>query len=86
MEQGNDSSILAPVRKISAELTGDDALQADVLITSLQLSGSKLAKDKALVSLALKALSKAVEDCGRETGKRFPTEADVLDFIKGSQR
>lgn len=73
---------IAPTKRISAELIGDDALQTEILVTSLQLVGSKLAKDAVLVSLAIKALSKVVTDCSEQTGKRFPNEADVLAFLE----
>jgi hypothetical protein len=70
-----------PSKRISCDLIGDDALQADILVTSLQIAGSKMIKDSALVSLAVKALNKIVSDCSKETGKRFPNEADVLKFL-----
>jgi hypothetical protein len=74
-----------PSKRISCDLIGDDALQADILVTSLQIAGSKMIKDAALVSLAVRALSKVVSDCSEETGKRFPNEADVLDFLGREQ-
>lgn len=71
-----------PTKRISSELIGDDAVLASVLETSLQISGSKLTKDAILISLAIKALNKAVDDCRAKTGKKFPNSDDVKSFLE----
>ena len=71
-------------RRISAELVGDAAIEADMLETILRLADnqrSKLARDSALVNLAIQALGRAVEDCRRETNIKFPTPADLEQFL-----
>lgn len=71
-------------RRLSAELVGDDAIEADMLETILRLGEhhrSKLARDSALVSLAIRALGRAIEDCRREQGKKFPSTADLVQFL-----
>jgi hypothetical protein len=72
---------LLPSKRISAELMGDNAVMASVLETSLQITGSKFSKDAVMISLAIKALSKVVDDCSVGTGKRFPNVADVEEFL-----
>ncbi len=74
----------AITRRLSAEIVGDDAIEADMLETILRLGEphrSKLARDSALVSLAIRALGRALEDCRREQGKKFPSTADLDAFL-----
>jgi hypothetical protein len=68
-------------RRISVEIYGDSAISANVLETSLQISGSKYLKDNQLITLAILALSKVVKDCSEESGKRFPSQLDVLSYL-----
>jgi hypothetical protein len=78
-------NVKLPARRVSAELIGDDAVLANILETSLQISGSKMAKDARLISLALKALSKVSADCREISGKRFPNDVDVLAYLERAE-
>lgn len=73
-----------PFRRISAELRGDDAVEADMLETMLriqEMARTKVERDSMLVQLAIKALGRVVSDCRQATGKRFPAIQDVADFL-----
>jgi hypothetical protein len=71
-------------KKITAELHGDLAIQADLLETALQISKKtriKTKKDEMLVSAALLSLEYAIDQCRQATGKRFPNNEDLIEFL-----
>jgi hypothetical protein len=72
-------------RRISAELTGDSAVEADVLETALRIADvarTKGERDTALITLAMMALSREKARFTSETGKRYPSYQELLDHIK----
>lgn len=76
------SESVSPLRRISAELRGDDAVEADMLETMLriqEMGRTKVERDSMLVQLAIKCLGYVIEECRRETGKRFPSIQDVAE-------
>lgn len=71
-------------RRINAEFIGDAALEVDLLERALRIDDefkTKSARDNAIASIAVTALSAAVKDCSAKTGKRFPSYQDVLAFL-----
>lgn len=80
-----DNPSQEPLRRISAELRGDDAVEADMMETMLrihEIGRTKVERDSALVRLAMMALGRAVEDCRKATGKRFPSAQDIETFVR----
>lgn len=75
---------LQPRKRISVELNGDDVILADILTTSLrltELSKSKSERDEALLTLALKALNKAMSDYRAETGVKYPNHEQMKAYL-----
>ena len=71
-------------KKINVELHGDLAIQADLLETALQISKKtriKAKKDEMLLSVALLSLEYAIDQCRQATGKRFPNDEDLIEFL-----
>lgn len=67
-----------PVRRVSAEFTGDDAIDIEVIEVSLGLSRavrSKVDKDALLMKYAIAALNSALTRYKSESGEKYP-EAD----------
>jgi hypothetical protein len=82
LEDTNDKKIEKNISKrLSTELLGDYAVMANVLETVLQIHGTKSEKDNMLISLALKALNKSIDDCRVITGKMYPNHDDVINFL-----
>lgn len=75
---------LQPRKRLSVELNGDDVILADILTTSLrltELSKSKSERDEALLTLALKALNKAMSDYRAETGVKYPNHKQMKAYL-----
>lgn len=71
-------------RKVNAILTGDSAVDAELLIVKLGLSDSGKKKadvDAELVKLALEALNAVVEATRMEIGNKHPSIDDVRDTM-----
>lgn len=77
-------------RRISAEIHGDDAIRADVMLTSLRIGTSgqksmnKLERDSAFVRLALSALERVVDETRAATGHAYPSAEQVARFIENA--
>lgn len=69
------------VKRVSAELQGEQTVMFDTLCASLQLKGSKKEVEGRLIDLALNALELVVKECSVETGKKFPNEGDVREHL-----
>lgn len=83
-EDQAQGAIMEPARRISAELRGDDAVEADMLETMLriqEMGRTKVERDSMLVQLAIKSLGHVVSECRKNTGKRFPSIQDVEEFF-----
>jgi hypothetical protein len=75
------------IRRISAELTGDMAVEADLISTMLRLDEkgrSKVERDTLLVELGIQALNAAIERWRKETGRKFPDHEDVRRYLLGT--
>lgn len=71
-------------RRISAELIGDMAVEADLITTMLRLDEkgrSKVERDTLLVEMGVLALNRAIEAWRKETGKKFPSYEDMKLFL-----
>lgn len=71
-------------RRISAELTGDMAVEADLIGTMLRIDEkgrSKVERDTLLVELGVQALNATIERWRKETGRKFPAYDDILNYL-----
>ncbi|WP_018871390.1 hypothetical protein [Thioalkalivibrio sp. ALgr3] len=79
-------------RRISAELTGDDAVRAEVMATMLRIgsgpdkSMTKLERDTAFVQLAMSALERVIDETRVATGSGYPSASQVQDFLDRKAR
>lgn len=83
-DEQTQGALMEPARRISAELRGDDAVEADMLETMLRIQEmvrTKVERDSMLVQLAIMSLGRIVSDFRKKTGKRFPTAQDIEDFL-----
>lgn len=74
------------LRRIAAELRGDEAVAIDILEVSLRLgevARTRIEMDTMLLRLALKALDGVITQCCRETGSRYPSYKALLRYIEG---
>ena len=77
-------------RRISAEIRGDDAIRADVMLTSLRIgngsqkSMSKLERDSAFVRLSLAALERVIDETRAATGHAYPSADQVARFLESA--
>jgi hypothetical protein len=75
------------VRRISAELTGDMAVEADLISTMLRIDEkgrSKIERDTLLVELGIQSINAAIEQWRKETGRKFPDHEDMRRYLLGS--
>lgn len=75
---------MEPTRRISAELRGDNAVEADMLETILrihEIGRTKVERDSMLVQLAIMSLGRVVTEYRQKTGKRFPTAQDIEAYL-----
>lgn len=64
-----------PVRRVSAEYFGDDAVDLEIIEVTLglnRIARNKGDRDAKLMKVALSALRKAVEQYREESGERYP--------------
>jgi hypothetical protein len=74
------------LRRIAAELRGDEAVAIDILEVSLRLdevARTRIEMDTILVRLALKALDDVIAQCCHETGARYPSYKALLRYLEG---
>jgi hypothetical protein len=72
------------MKRINAEFRGDEAVEIDILEVMLRMgevARTRIECDTKLVRLALKALDRAVAECGGRTGQRYPTYAVLAKFL-----
>ncbi|MEY2335192.1 hypothetical protein [Acidithiobacillus ferrianus] len=73
-----------PIRRVSAEFSGDDAVDLEIIEVSLGLSRitrSKSERDTKLMQVALAALRKVIEQYRSESGERYPEFGDFAAWI-----
>jgi len=73
-----------PIRRVSAEFSGDDAVDLEIIEVSLGLSRatrSKSERDTKLMQVALAALGKVIEQYRSERGERYPEFGDFAAWI-----
>ena len=73
-----------PIRRVSAEFSGDDAVDLEIIEVSLGLSRitrSKSERDAKLMQVALAALGKVIEQYRLESGERYPEFGDFAVWI-----
>jgi len=74
------------LRRITAELRGDEAVAIDILEVSLRMgevARTRIETDTLLVRLALKALDNVIVQCCHETGARYPSYKALLRYLEG---
>ncbi len=74
------------LRRITAELRGDEAVTIDILEVSLRMgevARTRIEADTMLVRLALKALDSIIAECCHETGSRYPSYKTLLRYLEG---
>jgi len=70
-------------KRISTELTGDNAIRAEVLYLTTGLSEEiKKDADAIFFKIALLAVEKAADECRRITGNQFPTHANIIEYLE----
>ena len=73
-----------PIRRVSAEFSGDEAVDLEIIEVSLGLSRvtrSKSERDTKLMQIALAALRKAVEQYRLESGERYPEFSEFAAWL-----
>ncbi len=73
-----------PIRRVSAEFSGDEAVDLEIIEVSLGLSRitrSKSERDTKLMQVALAALRKVIEQYRSEIGERYPEFGDFAAWI-----
>ena len=73
-----------PVRRVSAEFIGDEAVDLEIIEVSLGLSRvtrSKSERDTKLMQVALAALGKVIEQYRLESGERYPEFGDFAAWL-----
>ena len=69
-------------KRISAELSGDSAIRAEVIYTTTRLSEEpKKEADRMFCELSMYSLEKVIELCKNETGVQYPSHAQLLAFL-----
>lgn len=74
------------LRRIAAEVRGDEAVAIDILEVSLRMgevARTRIEADTMLVRLALKALDRVIVQCCHETGSRYPSYKALLRHLDG---
>jgi hypothetical protein len=74
------------LRRITAELRGDEAVAIDILEVSLRMgevARTRIETDTLLVRLSLKALDNVIVQCCHETGARYPSYKALLRYLEG---
>ena len=73
-----------PIRRVSAEFSGDEAVDLEIIEVSLGLSRitrSKSERDTKLMQVALAALGKVVEQYRLKSGERYPEFGDFAAWL-----
>lgn len=73
------------LRRMAAELRGDEAVAIDILEVSLRMgevARTRIETDTMLVRLALKALDNVIAQCCLETGARYPSYKALLRYLE----
>ena len=69
-------------KRISAELTDDDAIKLDILYTTTRLNGiPKKDADRMFCEIATLSVEKAIESYRRETGVQYPSYDQLRDYL-----
>lgn len=72
------------LRRFSAVLQGDDALESEILMKSLQIEDKvkgKVDQDTVFLKIALAATSHVTRMCGEKIGKKYPSYQDLMNFL-----
>lgn len=72
------------LRRFSAVLQGEDALESEILMKSLQIEGSvkgKVDQDTVFLKIALAATGHSMRMCGEKIGKKYPSYQDMMNFL-----
>jgi len=78
---------MSDTKNIRAKLEDDDAIRANVLICGLRVKGGTISeKNEQLIKLSLIALESVVNEYKSSSGKSFPSETEITNFMakKGS--
>lgn len=71
-------------KRISAELSGDSAIRADIIYTSTRLTNEpKKDADRIFCEISTLALEKVIELCKNETAVQYPSHTQLLAFLEG---
>ncbi len=71
-------------KRISAELTDDNAIKLDILYTTTRLNNEpKKEADRMFCEIATLAVEKAIEACRRATGAQYPSYTQLLEYLDG---
>lgn len=69
-------------KRISAELTDDNAIKLDIIYTTTRLNGeTKKDADKLFCEMATLAVEKAIDDCRKVTGVQYPSHSQLIAFL-----
>ena len=77
-----EKAIIMEKRNISAKLEEDYAIKANLLETAIRLAGEKKSdRDLNLVKISLDSLAFVYNECKIHSGKEYPTEVDIRNFL-----
>ncbi|MHB8314503.1 MAG: hypothetical protein ACYDCW_02135 [Acidithiobacillus ferrivorans] len=73
-----------PIRRVSAEFVGDDAVDLEIIEVSLglnRIARSKSERDTKLMQVALAALGKTIEQYRSFSGERYPEFSEFATWL-----
>jgi len=78
-----------PVRRVCADMVGDDAVDLEILEVSLgiqRIAKSKGDRDGLLIKAAFVALGRAVEEYRSESGIRHPEYESFVEWLENNEK
>lgn len=86
--EGGDLSKLAHgrIKRIHVEFRGDEAVEIELVEVTLRmgdLARTRIEADTLLVRLALKALTRTIDEYCNKTGQRYPAYQALLGYLSG---
>lgn len=74
------------IKRLQAEFRGDEAVEIELLEVTLRMGDvarTRIEADTMLVRLALKALTRTIDEYCTETGLRYPPYRALLSYLSG---
>jgi hypothetical protein len=69
-------------RRVSAELSGDDAIKLEILFAATRLAGEqKKEADSLFCKLAILSVEKVIAECKDATGVQYPSHSQLIEFL-----